>query len=302
MEENKSNENTEEQLFKLYLAIDILDVMKKVNTEQALAKVEKRMFVRDMLWWEWTKRIAAVLFIPLLSLLFIQYMKMSQVPEVSEPQIISVSTTKGMTASLRLPDSTLVYLNSGSTLTYPSLFGNNIREVNLHGEAFFEVTKDAKRKFVVKASHNTGIQVYGTKFNLTAYPNENEVNATLVEGKVEFLYTGVHGQKRIMMRPGEELSLDVRNKLTKLKLVDVECNTSWKDGVLLFRDTPFPYVLRALSRRFNVTFVIKRPELQKYTFNGSFEDQSFSRILEYLEVSSKLKFRPLKDEGIIEVY
>ena len=120
IDESEENKRVATQTFALYLAVDTVQVMKKVDTEKALLKVKGKMSdreVRRTVWWEWTQRAAAILFIPLLTLFIWQNWK-GDTGEVAE--MMEVKTSPGMTTSLTLPDGTIVYLNSESSLSYPS--------------------------------------------------------------------------------------------------------------------------------------------------------------------------------------
>jgi ferric-dicitrate binding protein FerR (iron transport regulator) len=145
MSESDENRRMAKQIHALYLATDTVNVMKKVDTEKALLKVKSRMSGnrhKGTMWWQWAQRAAAILFIPLLVTLMLQYWGGN---EQELAQIMEVKTNPGMMTSLTLPDGTLVYLNSESTLSYPSRFDNDTRNVTLQGEAYFEVAKNRKR-------------------------------------------------------------------------------------------------------------------------------------------------------------
>ena len=159
------------RLYMLLLAADVRGFSDTMGIESRLArakgKIRSRRRKADL--WKWLQRSAAILFIPVtISLFALLYHYTSGY----EPQMLTVSTNPGMTASFRLPDSTLVCLNSGSTLTYPSHFTDGQRSVSLRGEAYFEVTKDAERRFVLSMPEGTEIEVLGTKFNAEAYDDE----------------------------------------------------------------------------------------------------------------------------------
>ena len=293
-------EEKEKQLFKLHLAFDIIDVVKKVDTDRAFKKVKYRMERKKRIW-KYLERAAAVLFIPLLSLVIIE-----QFDEKEENFIISsmvtVKATRGMISSLYLPDSTFVCLNSGSSLSYPSRFDGDVREVYLEGEGFFEVKKDEKKNFLVKLPYGVGVQVHGTTFNVVAYPEEAEVDAMLLEGKVEFVYKEGANRRSLMMQPGQRVVYDTQYAKTRIEKADLECATSWRKGVLMFRKTPFKEVLKALSRRFGVQFSIQNPVLTEYAFSGSIEQQPLESTLNYIEISSDLRFLYSKERGLYEVY
>ena len=169
MSESDENRRMAKQIHALYLATDTVNVMKKVDTEKALLKVKSRMSGnrhKGTMWWQWAQRAAAILFIPLLVTLMLQYWGGN---EQELAQIMEVRTNPGMMTSLTLHDGTLVYLNSESTLSYPSRFDNDTRNVTLQGEAYFEVAKNPEKKFIV----STSIEGYQGSTFKQLFINEN---------------------------------------------------------------------------------------------------------------------------------
>ena len=292
IDESEENKRVATQTFALYLAVDTVQVMKKVDTEKALLKVKGKMSdreVRRTVWWEWTQRAAAILFIPLLTLFIWQNWK-GDTGEVAE--MMEVKTSPGMTTSLTLPDGTIVYLNSESSLSYPSRFNGDFRKVTLSGEAYFEVAKDPEKKFILSTTHQSQIEVLGTCFNVEAYEQNTEVITTLIEGKVDFMFEKDAGVKHVFLSPREKLVYD-----------------SETDKVVL-DNTPLEEALWMLEKRYSVKFVIKNEKLKNSSFTGTFTNQRLEKILEYFKVSSKIRWQHINDDKdgsdrkkeIIEIY
>ena len=305
LQESPENRKVAEQMQTLYLAADTVNVMKKVDTEKALKKVRSKMVTRKNSPWEWTQRIAAVLSIPLLIALFVQYMAGRD--ELA--QMVEVKTNPGMITTVVLPDSTVVYLNSESMLRYPVRFGRDMREVTLSGEAYFEVTKDPKKKFIVATPHYSQIEVLGTHFNVEAYEDDADISTTLVEGKVCFLYeASAGGAKKVVMAPGQRLVYNVASQNVQLYETSCTSETAWRDGKIIFKDTPMDEALEMLEKRFNVMFIVKNKKLMDNSFTGAFAEQRLERILEYFKISSKIRWRYLESPDIrdekskIEIY
>ena len=260
---------------------------------------------RKTTWWEWAQRAAAVLFIPLLVTLMVQHWGGS---EQELAQMMEVKTNPGMMTSLTLPDGTLVFLNSESTLSYPSRFDSDTRNVTLQGEAYFEVAKNPEKKFIVSTSHQSQIEVLGTHFNVEAYEKEDRIAATLVEGKIGFIYSSDNGSKKVLMDPGQKLVYDTRDSKVQLYATSAESEIAWKEGKIIFRNTPLEEGLRMLEKRYNVEFIIKNDRLKGDSFTGTFTNQRLERILEYFQLSSQIRWRYLdspdiKDEkSKIEIY
>lgn len=305
LEESEANRRIAEQVQMLCLAVDTVNISRKVNTEKALNKVKERLHVKKTGWWTWAQRVAAVLFLPLVAALLLQYMN----PRLEPSQMVEIRTNPGMITSVVLPDSTVVCLNSESSLTYPSRFDGETREVMLKGEGYFAVAKDPKKKFIVTTAHRSKIEVLGTKFNVEAYEDDANVSTTLMEGKVCFLYeTKDKAGKKVMMRPGQRLVYNTEQDDVRLYATSGLSETAWKDGKILFHNTPLEEALKMLEKRFNVHFILKNKKLAGNSFTGTFAGQRLERILEYFKISSKIHWRYVDSSDIrdekskIEIY
>ncbi|MFT0640569.1 FecR domain-containing protein [Bacteroides thetaiotaomicron] len=310
IDESEENKRVATQTFALYLAVDTVQVMKKVDTEKALLKVKGKMSdreVRRIVWWEWAQRAAAILFIPLLTLFIWQNWK-GDTGEVAE--MMEVKTSPGMTTSLTLPDGTIVYLNSESSLSYPSRFNRDFRRVTLSGEAYFEVAKDPEKKFILSTTHQSQIEVLGTCFNVEAYEQNTEVITTLIEGKVDFMFEKDAGVKHVFLSPREKLVYDSETDKVHLYKTSGKSELAWKDGEVVLDNTPLEEALWMLEKRYSVKFVIKNEKLKNSSFTGTFTNQRLEKILEYFKVSSKIRWQHINDDKdgsdrkkeIIEIY
>lgn len=306
MEESEDNRKIVDQINTLYIAVDTVNVMRKVDTEKALKKVSSRIVVKENNLVGVDAACRCYLIYPVVrcfsGAIYAQW-EICCVPDDGN------KTNPGMTTSVVLPDSTVVYLNSESSLRYPSVFEGDIRNVELKGEAYFAVAKDLKKKFVVSASHSSQIEVLGTHFNVEAYEDEPDVSTTLVEGQVCFHFSDKdYLAKKVVMKPGQRLVYSSTNGDVQLYATSCLSETAWKDGKIIFNNTPLDVALRMLEKRFNVTFKLKNARLKTNAFTGTFTEQRLERILEYFKISSKIQWRYLEspdirdERSIIEVY
>ncbi|MHA4896223.1 FecR family protein [Pedobacter sp. PWIIR3] len=161
----------------------------------------------------------------------------------------TLTTAKGETYDVRLPDGTLVSLNAASSLAYPANFtGLKERRVELTGEGYFQVAKDKAHPFIV-ATATQEVEVLGTHFNISAYPNET-VKTTLAEGSVE-LKSSQQSSLKQLLKPDQQALL-LANGSFKVSQVNTSAAISWKDGYFYFDNTPASDVLHQLSRWYNV--------------------------------------------------
>lgn len=294
------------QMHTLSLAIDTLSIMQNLDIEKDLNKVKRKTKVRSLSWRGWILRIAAVMSIPLLISVLLLYVD-RQKSVVA--QMMEVKTNAGMTTSIVLPDSTIVYLNSESSLRYPTSFEDNIRKVELSGEAYFDVTCDSKKRFVVTTPHNSQIEVYGTRFNVEAYQADSRIATTLLKGSIGFLYKNKKGQlQKTLLEPYQKLVYEPQTGDIQCYATSGESEVSWKDGKVIFKNTPFPEILHILGKRFNVEFHLTNKALQRVSFTGTFTNQRLEHIMEFFRISSHIHWRYIESKNIkdaklkIEVY
>lgn len=281
---SKENEELAKTVHELYWAADTLSVMDKVDADKALKKANGKLVRRKFKTvFLWAERAAAIMFIPLLSAYLLQIKN----SDVAEARMMEIRTNPGMTTAFVLPDGTNVSLNSGSVLRYPEFFSEDKREVELIGEAFFDVTKDPNKRFVVKTSGDERVEVLGTSFNMEAFPGDSILSTTLLEGKVRF----VSDAGSVQMNPGEKLVYNNKTSKAKLTKTNGEAETAWKYGKIIFDNTPFNEVLRMLSKRFNVDFVVKNEKYRKDSFTGTFSTLRLEQVLDVFSISSKIKWR-----------
>ena len=287
MDESEENRRMAKQIHALYLATDTVHIMTKVDTEKALTKVKSRMTgnrQRKTTWWEWAQRAAAVLFIPLLVTLMVQHWGGS---EQELAQMMEVKTNPGMMTSLTLPDGTLVFLNSESTLSYPSRFDSDTRNVTLQGEAYFEVSHSDK-PFEV---HGGGqcVRVLGTSFNVMAYGDESKVQTTLVSGSVRVVLD--QSDKTVLLTPGHQAEMDKNSGKITMREVNVENYIGWKDKLFMFDEEDMVTIMNKLARWYDVDIIIETPELKEKVFYGVIRKyENISTILDMLKKTQNIDY------------
>lgn len=303
------NRRKAENIYTLLLAADTKDTIDTIDMEKELSKVKMKMKTtgHPVAWWKWMQRAAAVMFIPM-AITILLLLNQSESVSTVHAQMLEVHTQPGVVTSFRLPDSTLVYLNSASSLRYPSIFTGDTREVILSGEAYFDVTKDPAHRFVVSTFQNSKVEVLGTRFNLEAFDDMEEVITTLVEGKVEFKFRKAGNEQRMIMKPGQKTVYNKKNEEIQVKSTSGESELSWKDMKVIFEHTSLKDALRMLEKRYNVEFIVKTSKYDKYKFTGTFTDQYVDEILENFKISSRIRWRNVEKENrnqgkrLIEIY
>jgi ferric-dicitrate binding protein FerR (iron transport regulator) len=266
--------------------------MKKYNPQKSIqqvhSKIEKQKRIRVL---DIFQKVAAILILPLIVATL--WLALGKPQKTSESFVAwhTLEIPAGMRSEFYLPDSTKVYLNSKTSLSYPLEFSNSFREVKLTGEAYFEVAENKELPFIV----NTGrinIEVTGTEFIATRYPHEKLTEIVLVKGGINLFQGDYPTTKKdiIQLNPGEKaLCLDSDSRLA-IDKVNTEKYSAWKNGVLLFRDDPMPEVVRRLNRWFNVDIQLEGPELKGWAYTATFEDESLEQVLELLKISAPVDY------------
>jgi ferric-dicitrate binding protein FerR (iron transport regulator) len=198
----------------------------------------------------------------------------------------TVSTARGNQYQLILADGSKVWLNSASSLRFPTSFTGNSREVELDGEGYFEIAKDASKPFHVK-TRTQDIEVLGTHFNVNAYTDEEAVKTTLLEGKVKIVngqWSMVNGAKQaVELKPGEQAVQTAHSPFTIHHSPDIDQVMSWKNGWFEFEESDIKTIMRQISRWYDVDIRYEiKTDSEKYGGRIS-RNLHLSNILKMLE-------------------
>ena len=236
-------------------------------------------------------RIAAVLTLPLLvftiwSLFFQEDKKVPNELAQNEITWQDIHSPVGMRSHVVLPDGTNLWLNAGSHLRYGIPFIRENREVELSGEAFLEAVKNEQSPFVVKVG-NAEVEVLGTKFNVNAWPETEQIQVALKEGKVKFRFAGDGGNwKYCELQPNDLLEFDKKDKTVTRENTNIEKYIAWHRNVMILDDTPMPELARLLEQWYGVKVIVANEEIKRYKFTTTFDNEPLHRVLELLEISS----------------
>ena len=237
-------------------------------------------------------RVAAILILPLLAYSVFVTVKMNSGSTTQNKELVwqTVKTPAGMQTDFLLPDGSHVWLNSGSVFKYPVSFASDVRQVELTGEAFFDVVKNPGHPFLVQAG-KMNIAVKGTRFDVINYPGETLTELILESGSVN-LFSGKYSDHQSIanIRPGQSASLENANNKLTISKVDIDKYTAWKEGKLIFKDDRMDEVVRKLNRWFNVDIILKSPELNEYVYTATYRDETLSQILELLTISAPIRY------------
>lgn len=224
-----------------------------------------------------------------------------------------IAAPMGAMSKIQLSDGTRVFLNSGSKITYKKSFGANQREVFLTGEAFFEVTKDARHPFLVTTPF-VRIKVLGTTFNVRAYPNDKITETTLITGRID-LTVLKNPEKEFIIRPMEKVL--VKNESTKepinansatdnidlisLRKVHQVVNqkypveVQWTENILAFDEENLGDLVKRMERRYNISISIESIALQEKKFTGQFKTETIEQALSELQSASNFHYKITKN-------
>jgi len=198
-----------------------------------------------------------------------------------------VEAPQGQRSQVTLPDSTLVTLNSGSRLEYNGLYNMKERTVKLIGEAYFDVQTNPEKPFGVEINNIT-VLATGTKFNVSCYPDEDRIEATLVEGSISLLFDN---HEPVKLKEGQQLvHLEKSNDIIVREIIP-DVYLGWKENKLRFEDTPFEEVIIKLRRNYNVDIELLNNELLELKYTGTFIDESVEEIMKMFSLVSPINYK-----------
>jgi transmembrane sensor len=273
-----------------------------INVEYAFSKVMDQASGKSKLSiaWNYWKKIAAVIFIPLLlgNIMWF-YLDSQKGFLASEPVYNEIFAAYGTRTAIELADGSSVWLNSGSSLKYPERFKGKERAVYLKGEAYFEVEGNKAAPFIVNTPM-LAVKATGTKFNVSDHVSEINPAVTLVTGKVfvNQVLPDSGMEQSIELFPGQHMVLNKDTRKALVRNEDVNEYISWKDGKLIFRNKPLSYVVNKISQTFNVDIELRGNVLQDYRYRATFEEESLNEILKLLKISSPIDYKEVRRDPL----
>jgi len=283
LEESEENKAIYNELTDIWLSAGITENADNYDVEEAVSRFREKIrqtggsTIKRIKFFEVLKYAAVILLF--LGLPVSYYFGTQSIS--SDQTMTTISCAYGDRSSVVLPDSSRVWLNSGSKLTFNSNFTND-RKVELVGEAFFSVTKDKSHPFVVKAS-DIAIKVLGTEFNVKAYADENTISTTLIEGAVE-----VHSKNETTnLKPDQRLTFDKSSKDINVQdLTNTSIDTEWREGRFVFSNETLAELKPKLERWFDCDIVFGDSEVQTRRFTGVLQRESILEAITYFDLSN----------------
>ena len=295
-----------------------------INADKALQKVLRRISLprKPFRLGVWLQRAAAVLFIPLLasSLYFHAQSRKSSIDAQLAVNYYEMRVATGSRSFFTLPDSTRVWLNSGSKIRYPDRFTGSERAIFIEGEAYLEVTSSKEHPFVVNTP-TIQLRATGTKFHVADFADNPVKEVSLLSGKVALgkMEANNHATHLLDMNPGQHVKYvvtDQTNQVTEDERKDLNSDKkavqpladqttsitegdlykyyAWKDNKMVFRNDLMTDVVKRMSQLFGIVIELQGEELKTYRYRATFEDESLDEILKLLKLTAPINYREEK--------
>lgn len=194
---------------------------------------------------------------------------------------------KGQKSRVILPDGSKVFLNSGSVIRYDNFFGKKYRNLQLTGEAYFEVSPNEKLPFVINTA-DIEVKVVGTKFNVMAYPEDEIVETIVTEGKVSV--TEVYNQSSLLLRANQKATFHKKSQILLLNDVNPDLYTSWKNNLLIFDNENFADVIKKLERWYDVSIQVEGTDSIKDRFTMTIKSESLREVLDLISLTTNIDY------------
>ena len=213
---------------------------------------------------------------------------------------LTKTSGKGQKVTITLSDGSTVRLNAESTITYPEEFTKELREVELVGEAYFDVKKDKARPFII-TSHTIQTTVLGTSFNIDAY-DASLISVALVEGKVKVNATnkGSADEQEVYLNPGELALYDSNTQNIKTDSFDEKKLIAWKDGIIYMSGAGYEQVFDQLAHWYGVEFAFENIPNEKWDYTGEFKDMTLDRVLNTIGYVKGFEYKILDQEVTVK--
>lgn len=270
------------------------NINKRIN--QSLNKKENRN-----LFFSFIMKYAAAGIITLLASSVLVYLLWFSPVVIDQIAMIEKENPRGQRSELLLPDGSKVWLNAESKITYPEDFKGNNRIISLEGEAYFDVVNNDKKPFIVK-TNKIDIEVLGTGFNVMAYPCDETITTTLVNGKVSVKRPDFETQKvqKAILTPNHQAIYYKNEDKFVLDQVDVTKYTSWKQGKLIFDNVPIIDLVNTLERWYGTEILLQENLSYKYNYTLTITEESLTQVMNLIQKTTP-NINITINNGVIEI-
>ena len=235
-------------------------------------------------------RIAAIITLMFLVGFYGSQLFEQPLPAEVEPVFKEISMNKGQRGSVTLSDGTLVSLNSESSISLPNTFKSDVREVYLEGEAFFEVARMEDKPFLIYVN-GTVVEVLGTSFAVRAFPDDEMVRTTVVEGLVSFRSESEGIEEGVLLAAGDLGEFNLKQKrLSKEQVQNLAPYLSWKEGYLTFEKATMDEVKKQLERKYDIQVLFAEKDIELLELTAELKSRSLRNVLETISLSLNLSF------------
>jgi transmembrane sensor len=255
--------------------------------------------------WKRIYRVAAVIAVVLSTVFGVYKYSLTTIESnhVAEIEMIEKVTLPGQKITTKLPDGTIVSLNAGSRLVFPKEFQGGLREVELVGEAFFQVEKNPQKPFIV-TSGNLTTTVLGTSFNIQAYPEDFEIQVTVATGRVQVKSDFENNMSEefdiVYLSPNQQVTFNRADNLMTKSTTDIEKFIGWKDGIIRLEEIPLEEAVLILERWYGVEINLENEALGSCKIaNGIYKDESLINVLKSFQFILDIDFKILTKDNII---
>lgn len=212
------------------------------------------------------------------------------------PQNITKSTPRGRKFRMNLDDGSFVHMNSVSTITYPNRFADDNREIEIEGEAYFDIQHEEFRPFTIKVKEYS-VEVLGTSFNIEAYEGEDDFSITVESGTVK-VNLGENGKNSTFLEKDQKLTYNPKTNVTEIIDVKPDTEISWRKGILRFDSTPLTKVEKTIERWYGIDLVISNSDLYTKTITGVHQNENLKSVIETLTYATGSEYT-VKNNSII---
>ncbi|MEZ5106599.1 MAG: FecR family protein [Draconibacterium sp.] len=268
-----------------------IEEIENFNVDRAWKNYKEKVAVNAQKKQILTWKIAAVfIFLLGISGSLITYWSANKEEPIPVPVVYTtIVTENGETSKIILPDSSIVWLNSGTTLSYNNNFSVNNRDIRMQGEAYFNVKRNESIPLIVHFNEME-VKVLGTEFDLSTYPEDSEISVVLEKGSIELSHVA-NKFKSFTLRPGEIARFNETESKLVVSNIDTYEHVSWKDGVLIFNNAAMKEVFSKLERWYGVNIIVDDTNVYDLIFNATIVDENLEDIFRLIKYTCDINYK-----------